>query len=389
MRETNYLVDDKDGLVYLDKENGVWVNADQGIWDSVTSGIYSADVHGKYTACGDPLCHAAMIFRECKTSFAGSTGRKSHFFSLDRGAHRDGCTAILSDYNPHKNSISFGAAIEEKAHIILGIGFDVGHAFYKKHGPAAKAERIRSPYNDLRTKYRHATLLAKGADEFERLVKRIERRDAEALRRTYVAHAQDVRRLSTVNIGSDKGKLAALFKNMLLEGAPHIRKEERRPLMEGGAAALLKAALEPKGKRPQYDFTIPGFPRYFRFSPTKPERREAYADVNEIRGTAVELERKGAAALVLLNILQLPDAHARWQIMQHGINNVLATPSLSTHEVRNALQEFKAYREGFIRMYWKVASMEQVEPVPGTKVYVPPWQRELNLPESGPAVAAG
>lgn len=330
-------------------------------WQVVDAKAYDPATHGTDLRCMDPRCRQPVGFRKSFEPQGDSFLVPPQFFARRREAHIEhNCTWLAPELDDHRNSISLEEAFAEKHRIILNMNFNMGHPLSAAFGSVVRADGIKSPYNDFRAKYTHASIAIHSLDEFYKRVEKIKSRDPAMLNRTYVGHCQDIRRLDTFNLGAEESLYLKLYNIMLSQA-----KEDNR----------------------FYDTEQSSFARLMHFVPTENARNDNGRKpevINGHPGSPISLERKGGAEILILNAVKVSDLALREYILRWTAVEIAAVPTLRTQDVSDARRAFSVGDVGFIPLTWKVDSKDQIRPAPGAEIIRrppdPSDQLALSLP---------
>jgi|GEM_PF-4416644 len=315
---------------------------EKGIWTEVQADAYSAQVHGRNLRCGDPLCNADVFFRRPTTSHGGSASRRAHFAAKSRAEHEANRCSSLSDYDEEHNSVSFSEAVEHGHPIILNLNAQAGHPLYKTFGRAATYDQADTRYNQFRRQYVHASVSLRSLDDYIKARNKIRNLGPDVLKRTWVAHCQDLRRIEGFNIGRNQDKFRQ----------------------------LISAMTDPKECGASQD-TIVGFPRFLTFQPTKNEITAHRTGSTYANGNAVILMSQNGASLILLNRLTFPLLDMRAQLMAYDKSELIATPTISMRQFESARGIFERGKNAYAHISWNIITQDQFRPTEKAKHIAP------------------
>lgn len=332
--------------------------------ETIGAGSYRPFVHSPDLECGDPDCHAPVVFRKGSgdggviDTHGQSFTRSKHFATLPKRAHREGCSNHELHDDPEERKVSFRAAINDpQMKLVINLNGETGSGLKVRFANATQVEHSQTQFGQFMRDNRgaYASIGVRSLHDFMAQVQQIrELGGRDALARTQVCHHLSLRSLQDVLVGQNPDRLKALYRQTF-----------------DGADSL--ATLPDR---------IVGFPRVFHFVPTNATRKSDQPAKYLGNSIDVATSKNGACRMVLLSGLNPGADSIKTRLNTEKELLILACPVV--HPV-DARQESLLYKRGekpdghkgavkkvdggawFLYMDWVITSVDQVASVPEEK----------------------
>lgn len=317
---------------------------------------YDRNIHGVDLICGDADCHAPMTFRNGGRTHGESFIRASHFATMPKREHRDGCTLKTLLDESEADGQGFIDAVRAGRMVVINLNLDLGAGLNVEFKNAARFKSMNTEYGRFARDYadQYVTCSVKSLPEMLEQIRAIEELGGKAaLNRIWVSHQQSLRKLDDILIRNDEQKLKTLYHNMFYE----------------------------KDKLAVLPDRIVGFPRLLHFVPTKKTREDEKA--RRLLGNPQTTNYSAQSRLVLLQGISTRETSLKGRILEECEIYILACPVIHPYAARQASMDFKkaAKDVNFIFMDWNLRGEGQfmTVPEPDRKMKPTPRNRQPGL----------